>query len=138
MELGQEDLEALIMNKLLMTGRLTYNPKYEPGLVGSRDLVTFTLANNTKDDTIFLKCLYYGDNLSKLSKTLYKGVEVIVEGMLKQRGKDVYVVAHDVQIKRHTKEHLEKYNTVSDSNTDEDGFMKVTETTYLDEITFDI
>lgn len=135
------------MNRLFITGRLTWEPKFYEEKIGKEAALFFNIANDDKyksdsdDEPLYVNCEVRGDDAVRLSKKLYKGVGVIVTGKLKA-GKDNYgnlkmaCLCDTVEITKHTKAHLEKFGLTEDEKvsyndqgytTDKDGFMHVDE-----------
>ena len=131
------------MNKFFVSGRVVKEPKLFTEVVGKDAMVSFTIAHNPigrDKDTMFIRCTKYGADATKLSKTLYKGVKILVEGELEVLNDDygnpqLKINVKNVEIMEHTKAYLDKYGKKKSEKEplkdqfgieyDSDGFMRV-------------
>lgn len=95
------------MNKTILTGRLTADASIKP--IGNNILVNFTVANNDAsykndegtwiDKPVFVECALWKRkdvNMEWITKSLIKGVEVLVEGV---PSVNAYISKEDNQVK---------------------------------------
>lgn len=135
------------MNSIVISGRLTSDPKFFPEKLGKNALTSFSLANNTRladktDRTLFMQCVQYGDEAAKTSKMLYSGVEVLVSGKLIPYKDDygnsgVKILVSTVEIMRHTKKHLEEYGVSKKDELRSSGFEFAHDVSVFDTPEFD-
>lgn len=105
----------------MFTGRLTREPAYKAKGFDKTSIIAFTLAVNNgfgdTEKTLFIDCSAYGSLADKLSTELYKGVKVIVEGVLytydSQYGNNkLALTLKDCEIVQHTSAYLKKNNNI--------------------------
>lgn len=110
------------MNKVLVSGRLTDNPKFFPEKVGKEALTVFNIAVNslgTDKKVMFIGCQLYGSKAQRASTLFYKGVEVLLEASMmpycdNYGNSSIKLNVKDYEIMKHTKAHLEQFGKVEE------------------------
>lgn len=109
------------MNKCMFTGRLTREPAYKAKGYDKNSMIAFTLAvNNSFGDTektLFIDCSAFDSLADRLSTELYKGVKVLVEGVLytydSQYGNNkLALTLKDCEIVQHTNAYLKQHSNI--------------------------
>lgn len=118
------------MRDVVMSGRVMATPLYYPERVGAKSLALIYLV----DQNVKVTCRAYGFLADRLNRQAYKGVKLLVDGILDNYKEDSLVVTiKNFEVIAHTQEYLQKYGSTKTEapknelglEEDENGFIKV-------------